>query len=261
MTAAAAGVSKDAARAAFAATLLATAPAYSQQIVDPEATAAVRAHMQEHHGGGTIVYVEGERFEYRSNEGDPLFLWDAQGYYGGDLNKLWVKTEGEYDFSADRLEEAEVQALYSRAVGSFWDLQAGVRHDFAPFEERTYGVLGVQGLAPYRFEIDAAAFVSGHGDVTARIEAEYELLLTQRLILQPRAELNFALQDVPALEIGGGLSTAEAGLRLRYEIRREFAPYAGVTWTRSVGDTADFARASAGDPSSVSFVAGVRFWF
>lgn len=235
--------------------------AKAQEVIDPEATAAVRAHMQHHHGGGTLTYVEGERFEYQANEGDPLFLWDAQGFYGGDINKLWIKTEGEYDFAADEFEEAELQALYSRAIGSFWDIQTGVRHDFAPFEDRTYGVIGVQGLAPYLFEIDAAAFVSGHGDVTARIEAEYEFLLTQRLILQPRAELNFAFQDIPDLETGAGLSTAETGLRLRYEIRREFAPYVGVSWTRSVGDTADFVRGRGEDSSDLSFVAGVRFWF
>lgn len=245
----------------FAALAAASSQALAQEVVDPAATAAVRAHMQKHHGGGVLSYVEGERFEYQSNEGDPVFLWDAQGFYGGDINKLWVKTEGEYDFTADRFEEAEVQALYSRAIGSFWDLQAGVRHDFAPFEDRTYGVVGVQGLAPYLFEIDAAAFISGHGDVTARIEAEYEFLLTQRLFLQPRAELNFAFQDIPELETGSGLSTAEAGLRLRYEIRRQFAPYVGVSWTRSVGDTADFVRANGEDPSSVSFVGGLRFWF
>jgi copper resistance protein B len=235
--------------------------ALAQEVVDPAATATVRQHMQEHHGGGVLTYIEGERLEYQSNGGDPLLLWDFQGFRGGDLNKFWVKTEGEYDFSAKHLEEAEVQALYSRAIGSFWDLQTGVRHDFAPFEDRTYGVVGVQGLAPYLFEIDTAAFVSGHGDVTARIEAEYELLLTQRLILQPRAELNLSAQDIPELRTGSGLATAEAGLRLRYEIRREFAPYVGLSWTRSVGDTADFVRAAGDDPSKLSFVAGLRFWF
>jgi copper resistance protein B len=240
---------------------VAAAPALAQDVVDPQATAAVRHHMMEHHGAGIMTYVEGERLEYRSNDGDPLFLWDAQGHVGGDLNKFWMKTEGEYDFAADAFEEAEVQGLFSRAIGSYWDLQAGVRHDFAPFEDRTYGVLGVQGIAPYLFEIDAAIFVSGHGDVTARLEAEYELLLTQRLILQPRAELNFAFQDVAALETGSGLSTAETGLRLRYEARREFAPYIGVSWERSIGDTADYARAAGEDPSSVSLVAGLRIWF
>lgn len=237
------------------------APVQAQDVVDTDATAEARRHMQDHHGGGVLNYVEGERFEYRSNDGDPLFLWDAQGYVGGDLNKLWVKTEGEYDFAADAFEEAEAQALFSRAVGSFWDVQAGVRHDFAPFEDTTYGVLGVQGLAPYLFEVDAAFFVSDRGDITARIETEYEIILTQRLILQPRAELNFAFQDVAALETGAGLSTAEAGLRLRYEIRREFAPYIGVDFGRQVGATADFARAAGEDPATTSFVAGLRFWF
>jgi len=247
--------------AAFALVAAAPAPALAQEVVDAEATAAVRHHMQKHHGGGVLTYVEGERFEYQSNAGDPLFLWDAQGFAGGDVNKVWVKTEGAYDFSADAFEEAEVQGLFSRAIGSFWDLQAGVRHDFAPFHDRTYGVIGAQGLSPYLFEIDAAVFVSFDGDVTSRLEAEYELLLTQRLILQPRAELNFAFEDVPALDTGSGLSTAEAGLRLRYEIRREFAPYVGVAWEKSLGDTADFARAAGKDPSAVSFVAGLRFWF
>jgi copper resistance protein B len=238
-----------------------TFPAGAQDVVDPEATAAVRHHMQKRHDGGLLTYVEGERFEYQSNEGDPVLLWDAQGFIGGDVDKFWVKTEGEYDFSADAFEEAEVQGLFARAIGSFWDVQAGVRHDFAPFGDRTYGVIGAQGLSPYLFEIDAAVFVSGHGDVTARLEAEYEFLLTQRFILQPRAELNVAFQDVPAFETGSGLSTAEAGLRLRYEIRREFAPYVGVSWERSVGDTADFVRAGGEDPSAVSVVAGLRFWF
>ncbi|HNS86482.1 MAG TPA: copper resistance protein B [Parvularculaceae bacterium] len=119
--------------------IFAASAANAQDVVNPEETAATRAHMGDHHGGATVFYVEGEGFEYQSNDGDPVFLWDAQGYYGGDINKFWVKTEGEYDFSADEFEEAEVQALYSRAIGSFWDLQAGVRHDFAPFEDRTYG--------------------------------------------------------------------------------------------------------------------------
>lgn len=250
-------------RTALAAIAAALVPfaAHAQEVVDPEATAAVRAHMQQHHGASRLAYVIADRFEYQSNGGDPVLLWDAQGYYGGDLNKIWLKTEGEFDFADDKFKEAEIQALYSRAIGSFWDFQAGVRHDFAPFEDRTYGVIGIEGLAPYFFEVDAAAFVSGHGDVTARIEADYELLLTQRLILQPRVELNFAAQDIPELETGSGLSTAETGLRLRYEVRREIAPYVGVSWTRSVGDTADFRRAAGEDPSAVSVVAGLRLWF
>ena len=205
-------------------------------------------------------YVEGERLEYRSGGGDPLFLWDVQGWYGGDRDKLWLKSEGEALFDGG-LEDAELQALYSRAIGGYFDLQAGVRRDFGPGPSRTYGVFGVEGLAPYLFEIDAAAFVSGHGDVTARIEVEYEFLLSQRLIFQPRTELEFAAQDVPELGIGSGLSSAEVGARLRYEIKREFAPYIGVSWSRDVGATADFTRAGGEDPGSVSFIAGVRTWF
>lgn len=207
----------------------------------------------------SLVLVD--RLEYQTNEGDDLLLWDAQGWIGGDYNKFWLKTEGEYLFEGDSFEEAELQGLYSRAIVRYWDLQMGVRHDFEPDPSRTFGVLGVQGLAPYWFEVDAAAFVSEDGDVEARIEAEYDLLITQRLIAQPRAELNFAFQDIEELGIGSGLSTAELGLRLRYEIRREVAPYIGVSWTRAVGDTADFARDEGENVSSVSFIAGIRLWF
>lgn len=219
------------------------------------------ADVHRHHGGQTLSYVDLERLEFRTNEGDPLFLWDVQGWYGGDRNKLWLKSEGEYDVESDALETGEVQALWSRAISAFFDVQGGVRQNFAAGDDRTYGVIGVQGLAPYLFEIDAAMFVSSDGDVSARIEADYELLLTQRLILQPRTELNFAFQDAPQHEEGAGLSSAEIGARLRYEIRREFAPYIGVSWERSVGNTADFVRANGEDPTSVSFVAGVRMWF
>ena len=221
----------------------------------------MRSPAQHHQGGGTFWYVEGERLEYRSNDGDPAFLWDAQGWYGGDRNKLWLKTEGEYDFTADAFEEVELQALWSRAITRFFDLQAGVRHDFAPGDDRTFAVAGVQGLLPYLFEIDAAAFVSNDGDVEARIEGEYEFLITQRLILKPRTELNFAAQDILEYGVGAGLSSAELGARLRYEFSRQFAPYAGVSWTRTVGAAADFARLAGDNPGAVSFVAGVRTWF
>lgn len=238
--------------------LFAPFPAFAQ---DGHDAGGMREEARAHHGGETFVYLEGERLEYRSNGGDPVFLWDAQGWWGGDINKLWLKTEGEYDFRADAFEEAETQALWSRAIGPFFDAQAGVRHDFAPGGDRTFAVVGLQGLTPYLFEVDSALFVSGEGDVSARLEAEYELLLTQRLILQPRTELNFEFQDVPEYGLGSGLSTAEVGARLRYEVKREFAPYVGVSWERAVGDTADFARDAGEEPGSVSFVAGVRIWF
>ena len=241
------------------ATLLAALPARAGEPAHSQTE--MRQHLMSEHGAQTVWYAEGERLEYRGNEGDPVFLWDAQGWYGGDRNRLWLKTEGEYDFDADEFEEAEVQALWSRPVSRFFDFQAGVRHDFAPGDDRTFAVAGVQGLLPYLFEIDAALFVSDDGDLEARVETEYELLITQRLILQPRAELNFAAQDIEEYGVGSGLSSAELGARLRYEIRRQFAPYVGVSWSRAVGDAADFARAAGDDPASVSFVAGVRTWF
>ncbi|MEZ5895414.1 MAG: copper resistance protein B [Parvularculaceae bacterium] len=233
----------------------------ADQYWDPAAMADARRAVQKQHGATTNYFAQGDRLEYRTNEGEPKFLWDAQGWWGGDRNKLWLKSEGEYSFEEDSFEEAEIQALWSRAITRFFDFQAGVRHDFAPGDDRTFGVLGVQGLAPYWFEVDAALFISDEGDVSARIEVEYELLLTQRLILQPRSELNFAIQDVPQYSIGSGLSSVELGARLRYEIKREFAPYIGVDWTRSIGETADFVRADGRDPSGISFVAGVRLWF
>ncbi len=256
---------------ACAALTLTTAPVAAQQTAIPGAqadayndrdaqTRARRALYQEH-GGGFNYFVLADRFEYQSNEGSPTLLFDGQGWWGTDRNRLWIKSEIEYDFDVNRFEEAELQALWSRPIARYFDVQAGVRRDFEPDPSRTYGVLGIQGLAPYWFEIDAALFVSGHGDLSARIEAEYDLLITQRLVLQPRTELNFAAQSVDELNIGSGLSTAELGLRLRYEIKRQFAPYVGVTWTRSVGETADFVRADGEDPGALSFVAGLRFWF
>jgi len=220
-----------------------------------------RQKAQKAHGSGINTFIQAERLEYRSNEGAPQFLWDGQGWIGGDRNKFWLKSEGEYDFDEGAFEDAEVQALWSRAFSRYFDVQAGVRHDFAPGTDRTYAVLGLNGLAPYWFEVDAALFLSDKGDVFARAEVEYEFLLTQRLILQPRAELNISFQDALENDLASGLSTLETGARLRYEIKREFAPYIGVSWERALGDTADFSRANGEDPGSLSFVAGVRLWF
>ncbi|MFN3958962.1 MAG: copper resistance protein B [Parvularculaceae bacterium] len=254
-----------------AASIALAAPAFAQAPATPgaqadaywdkDAQARARRALYREHGGGTNWFALADRLEYQSGDGSPALLFDGQGWWGTDRNKLWLKSEVEYNFSNDKFEEAELQALWSRPISRYFDFQAGVRRDFAPDPSRNYAVFGLQGLAPYWFEIDAAIFVSGHGDVTARIEAEYDFLLTQRLIAQPRTELNFAAQDVAALGLGSGLSTAELGLRLRYEIRREFAPYVGVNWKRAIGDTADFARAAGEDPGAVSFVAGVRLWF
>lgn len=217
-------------------------------------------HEDDHPFGLALI----DRLEYRAEDGPDHWLWDAQGGYGGDYQRLWLKTEGERPVS-DSNGEAEVQALYSRLVAPYWNLQAGVRYDrtygSGPDRDRVFGVLGVQGLAPYRFETDLALFVSGDGDASARAELETDLLLTQRLILQPRLELNVAFSQVPEWGVGRGPGDVQLGVRLRYEVRREFAPYVGVEWVRRLGDTADLARHEGGDESDFAWVAGVRAWF
>jgi len=202
-----------------------------------------------------------DRLEAGFGDGGDTYLWDVQGWSGGDINRFWWKSEGEGEFGG-ALEQAELQALYSRAVTPFWDVQAGVRQDFRPDgDDTTHLVLGLQGLAPYWFEIDAAAFLSTKGDLTARVEAEYDQRLTQRLILQPRLEIDASASDIPELEIGAGLSSIEAGVRLRYEFRKEFAPYVGVEWSRALGNTADYIEARGGEAEVTRVVVGLKAWF
>ncbi|MEQ8494323.1 MAG: copper resistance protein B [Gammaproteobacteria bacterium] len=202
----------------------------------------------------------GDRLETRLADDVDAYVWDVQGWYGSGRNRAWVKTEGEGEFGRSP-ESAELQVLYSHLFAPFWDWQVGIRHDFSPNPERTHAVIGIQGVAPYEFELDSALFVDEEGEVTARLEAEYNLNITQRLVLQPRLEVNAAFSGIPEVSRGSGINATELGLRLRYQIRREFAPYVSVSWERLYGDTRDMAR-RAGEPVSVTaFVAGVRFWF
>lgn len=224
-----------------------------------DAMAASRQALKAENGGMITSVIIIDRLEARTSNGEENYLWDAQGWYGGDLDRLWLKTEGEGSFSG-RAQSAEAQALWSHAIGPFFDLQAGVRYDFEPVGT-TYGVLGVQGLAPYMFEVNAAMFLSDRGDLTARVEAEYDQKITQRLILQPRAEFELAAQDVPEQGIGAGFSKAEIGVRLRYEIRPEFAPYVGIEYETRTGRTADFARSYGQDPDGAVFLVGIKAWF
>jgi len=203
-----------------------------------------------------------DRFEYQSREGKPVLLWDVEGWIGRDYNKIFLESEGDYAFDDGEIPEADVELFYGRAIASFWDLRAGLRHDFlAHSEDRTFAALGVQGLAPYWFEMEATAYVSEDGDVSADLKIEYDLLLSQRLILQPRLDTGIAVQEVEAYGVGQGFTDIELGLRLRYEIRRQFAPYIGITWNRKLGETADLAEAEGSDIENTSFVTGVRFWF
>jgi copper resistance protein B len=204
--------------------------------------------------------VLGDRIESRFADEAESYTWDVQGWYGGDRDRLWFKTEGEGEWGGS-LDDAELQVLFGRLFAPFWTWQVGVRHDFRPRPDRSHIVLGLQGVAPYEFEIDSALFVSDHGDLSARVEAEYDLRITQRVILQPRLELNAALSDDRAIGLASGINSTQLGVRLRYEIRREFAPYVGISWEQLYAGTADLAR-DAGEPTSVtSIVLGFRAWF
>jgi copper resistance protein B len=205
-----------------------------------------------------------DQLEYRSNSGSDVLRWDVQGWRGTDYSKFWFKFEGEDELSSNG-GELELQTLYSRAIAPFWDLQVGTRFDVSygtgSSGDRVFGVIGLQGLAPYWFEVEPAIFISTDGDISARITATYDMLFTQRLILQPRFEMNFAASAARKYGVGKGVNDVQLGFRLRYEIRREFAPYAGLEWTRKLGDTADIFRAQGDDPNILSIVTGVRLWF
>jgi copper resistance protein B len=199
--------------------------------------------------------------ELRLGDGQSSYRWDGEGWYGGNLNRAWFKTEGNLGLRTGTLEEAEVQALYSRAISPFFNLQTGLRYDFDPAPSRTYVVFGVEGLAPMFIEVGAYAFFSDGGHYAARLEADYDLWLTQRLVLQPQIEMNFSSRNDPARGIGSGLSDLDAGLRLRYEIRRQFAPYIGIAEQRVFGRTADFARTRGASTAALQFVTGLRLWY
>lgn len=226
----------------------------------PDAMKGSRAALRTEQGGQTFYMVLFNLAEYQARGGRDGYRWDGEAWYGGDINRFVAKTEGEGTFG-NGVESAEVQALYSRTIGPYWNLQGGIRYDFRPNPSRTYATFGIEGLAPNMFDLEAAAFLSDKGDVLARIEGYYDQRLTQRFILQPRAEFNLAAQDVPRDGYGLGLIDAELGLRLRYEVRREFAPYVGISWERQFGDTARFSRARGEGTGGFSFVAGVRTWF
>jgi copper resistance protein B len=185
--------------------------------------------------------------------------WEAQAWFGNDLDRLWLRSEGERE--RGRTESADLEVLYGRSVSAWWDVVAGLKHDFKPGESRDWLAFGVQGMAPYKFEVSATAYVGEGGATAARLEAEYEALLTNRLILQPRAEMELSGEDDPERGIGSGLSTLEAGLRLRYEFTRRFAPYVGVAWERAYGGTADHRRDDGEPVVDTPLVAGLRLWF
>jgi copper resistance protein B len=225
-----------------------------------EVMAGSRKELAYEVGGMGYSLVMLDLAEVGFQKGRETYRFEGEAFTGGNINRFGVKFEGEGAFGG-RFDDLELQALYSRAIAPYWNLQAGVRHDIKPDPSRTYLVAGVEGIAPYWFKVNAATFLSNKGEVRARVEASYDQRITQKLILQPRIEANFSFQDISAIGIGAGLSDFEAGLRLRYEIKQEFAPYIGLEWRKQTGDTARFARLAGDDPDTLSVVAGVRIWF
>lgn len=206
----------------------------------------------------SVGTVQLDQLEWREIDGDDAQVWELQAWYGNDYNKLWFESEGE---RVDGEEDGRVELMWDRIVSRWWSIQGGVRQDFGEGPSRTWADIGIQGLAPYFFEIDAALYVGEQGRTAVRFSGEYDMLITQRLILQPELEFELYGKDDPENGIGSGLSDVEVGLRLRYEIRREFAPYIGVHWERKFGGTADLARNEGHDVSDLLFVAGLRAWF
>jgi copper resistance protein B len=236
--------------AAFLALALASAPALAQPDQDQ--------------GGFTPDFTDDDLFtslkveaDYTGKNGGEL-RWDVEAWLGSDYQKLWLLSEGAHQDGT--LEDGQVQLLYGRYLATFWDWRAGLRHDFEP-DSLSYAVLGVKGLAPYRFDTDASLYLSEDGDISLGLETKLDLLITQRLIAQPYLELEVFAQDVPELGKGAGLSALSAGLRARYEIRREIAPYADVGYRRLFGDTADFAETAGEDKDEFVVRAGLRLWY
>jgi copper resistance protein B len=240
-------------RSAIAASLLLLA-GLNQSV----ATGADRghAHMNDDPLVGMFLVDE---LEWQEASPDDALVWNVSAWIGHDTGRLWFRSEGEATDGGVEASRAEV--LWSRPIAAWWDLVGGVRQDAGTGPGRSYGLIGVQGLAPYRFHVEADLFAGERGQFGARLESLYEILLTNRLILQPRAELQAFGKDDAATFVGSGLSQLELGLRLRYEIRREFAPYVGVEWSGKFGDTADLAEDADETVRDTRFVAGLRFWF
>jgi copper resistance protein B len=206
-----------------------------------------------------LAHVIFSQLEGRFNGANTEFRWEGQGWVGTDYDKLWIKSEG--TLSKGALDDGQQQFLYGRAITTYFDLQGGLRSDIDSRPTRNWAAFGIQGLAPYFFDLEVTGFVSGQGHLAAKLEASYDLLLTQQLILQPQVEFNIYSKGDPARLVGAGFSDIDTGLRLRYEFSRKFAPYIGVVYEEKFGQTANFARRAGESTGDVRFVAGLRVWF
>lgn len=229
-------------------------------VTDADRAAAfpdLQRHME--HASQVNHYVLLNRLEAWDADSGTGQAWEGMAWIGTDLDRVWLRSEGER--VGGRTEAADLEVLYGRSVSPWWDVVAGIKHDFKPGSSQTWAAFGVQGLSPYKFEVQATAYVAQSGHTAANFEVEYETLLSNRLILQSLVEVNLFGQDDERRGVGSGLGTVEAGLRLRYEFTRKFAPYIGVVHERAFGGTADFRRADGEDIDDTRFVAGLRIWF
>ncbi|BBP00958.1 copper resistance protein B [Sulfuriferula nivalis] len=200
-----------------------------------------------------------DKLEYVHGDQADSLVWDGRFRLGYDINKLWIRSEGQR--AHGKTQDADAELLWGHTVAAYWDVMSGIRHDFGTDPSRDWAALGIQGLAPYKFDVEATAYVGPSGRTMARLKTSYDLLLTQRLILTPEVDANLYTKEDLERGIGAGLSDTSLGLRLRYEIRREFAPYFGVNYVQKYGKTAALARTN-GDPAhDLQFVAGVHMWF
>ena len=222
----------------------------------PEMSDAQMADVMQMHEDAALGMFKLDQFEHALGNGRAA--WEGEAWYGRDFDKVWLRSEGEHDAGRNEL---RTELFWDHAFASFWDWQLGVRHDSGSGPAREWAAFGVQGIAPYWFDVEATAYVGERGRGAARLRAEYEVLLTQKLIVQAEGEANLYTRSDPQRETGSGLSDLSFGLRLRYEIRREFAPYLGLVRRQRFGAAADFARAAGHDRNDTELVAGVRLWF
>ncbi|WP_232495226.1 copper resistance protein B [Novosphingobium kaempferiae] len=231
----------------------------ADRIFAPDRMAASRKAMIGEMRFSTFA-LQVDQLEYRAAKGRDGSGWDAQAWYGGDIDRVVLASEGEGSFG-ERAERIELAGYWRHALDPWFNLQLGVRHDFRPDPQRTYALIGIEGLAPYWFEVSGQVLVSDKGDTHARGKAAYQQRITRTLVVEPEAEVDFAFQDVPDLSVGSGFERLELGARLRYDRNRSLAPYVGVHWERKLGQTARLARAAGDDASGVSAVVGVRAMF
>jgi copper resistance protein B len=242
-----------------AALLLAATAAAAQTSAIPSAPELEPGAMPPVMDQGIYAHAIFNQLEGRWNGSNTEFRWQGQGWVGTDYDKLWIKSEG--TVSQGAVDDGQDQFLYSRAITTYFDLQGGLRSDIDSRPTRNWAAFGIQGLAPYFFDLEVTGFVSGEGHLAAKLEASYDVLLTQRLILQPQLELNLYSKADPVRLVGAGFSDIDTGLRLRYEFSRKFAPYLGVVYQGKFGQTAIFARQAGESTGDFRFVFGIRTWF